>query len=96
MKLSQRDLRFLGNVLDGEDDWGKGNYGVIARNGGDSATIRSLVRRGLLVSMGMVRDSEGEDSTDREGFTLTEAGRCAVGGMRILLATAQDQGEGQR
>lgn len=76
--LSERDRRFLQTVIDGEDEWGPGSYGVVARDGGDSSTIRSLVRRGFLEAMGYVRDTDAECGRDIPGFTLTERGRSAM------------------
>jgi hypothetical protein len=75
VNLSERDRRFLFNVARGEEEWGRGCWGIIARSGGDASTIRSLVRRGLLECMGIVEDGEGRQSP---GYTLTDAGRDIV------------------
>lgn len=73
--LSERDRRFLFNVARGEEEWGHGCWGIVARSGGDASTIRSLVRRGMLEELGIVEDDEGRQLV---GYTLTDAGRAIV------------------
>lgn len=78
--LSARDQGFLKIVLDGEAEYGVGNFGVVAFSGGDASTIRSLERRGLLQYLNLLEDDEGKA---RRGYTFTERGReAAVAGLR--------------